>query len=90
MPQGAVQTACQQACPSTAITFGNLNAPHSKVAELKKSHRNYALLGDISTIPRTTYLARLTNPNETITPPAADDHGHGHGESAPAEASHEA
>ena len=43
-----------------------MNAPDSKVAELKKSHRNYGTLAEITTQPRTTYLARLTNPNEEL------------------------
>ncbi len=71
VPDGAVRTACEQACPSAAIAFGNLNAPNSRVAELKASHRNYSILADLNTRPRTTYLARLTNPNEALTPPAA-------------------
>jgi molybdopterin-containing oxidoreductase family iron-sulfur binding subunit len=66
VPDDAVQTACQQACSSGAITFGNIHAPHSKVAELKNSHRNYSILGDLNTRPRTTYLARLTNPNPEL------------------------
>ncbi len=60
---GEVVTACQQACPSRAITFGNLNDPDSAVARLKASPRNYAVLGEINTRPRTTYLARIDHPN---------------------------
>ena len=69
--EGQVITACQQVCPSSAIEFGNINNEHSPVARLKKSHRNYGLLADLNTRPRTTYLARLTNPNTALTPGAA-------------------
>jgi molybdopterin-containing oxidoreductase family iron-sulfur binding subunit len=57
---GEVVTACQQACPAKAITFGNLADPQSSVRRLRSSERNYALLGEQGTRPRTTYLARLS------------------------------
>jgi molybdopterin-containing oxidoreductase family iron-sulfur binding subunit len=56
---GDVVTACQQACPTQAIVFGDINDPGSKVGALKRSRRNYALLGELNTQPRTTYLARI-------------------------------
>jgi MoCo/4Fe-4S cofactor protein with predicted Tat translocation signal len=56
---GEVVTACQQACPTQAIVFGDVNDPNSAVRALKRSSRNYALLGELNTKPRTTYLARL-------------------------------
>lgn len=59
----AVKTACQAACPARAISFGNLNDPEGDVAKQKKDPRNYGLLTELNTRPRTTYLARLTNPN---------------------------
>ncbi|MEO6811767.1 MAG: TAT-variant-translocated molybdopterin oxidoreductase [Isosphaeraceae bacterium] len=58
-----VETACQGVCPTRAISFGNMNDPEGDVAKLKKSPRNYALLAELNTRPRTTYLAKLTNPN---------------------------
>ncbi len=60
---GEVTPACAQACPADAIVFGDLNLRGSKVAELERSDRRYALLGEIGTKPRTTYLARIRNPN---------------------------
>ena len=56
---GEVVTACQQACPTQAIVFGDRNDPKAAVSRLKASGRNYALLGDLNTQPRTTYLARI-------------------------------
>ena len=59
---GEVVTACQQACPTQAIVFGDVNDPDSAVSRLKRSPRNYALLGALNTRPRTTYLARIEQP----------------------------
>ena len=60
---GDVRTACQQACPTQAIVFGDLNDTSSQVRKLKETPLNYALLGELGTKPRTTYLAKVTNPN---------------------------
>jgi molybdopterin-containing oxidoreductase family iron-sulfur binding subunit len=61
-----VVTACQAVCPTRAIVFGNINDPTSAVARAKASPRNYGLLDEQNTRPRTTYLARLRNPNPEI------------------------
>jgi molybdopterin-containing oxidoreductase family iron-sulfur binding subunit len=63
VPEGTIKTACQQACPAEAIAFGNLNDPNSQVSRLKTQQRNYSLLDFLGTKPRTTYLARIRNPN---------------------------
>ena len=63
---GEVVTACQSACPTQAITFGNLNDRNSAAKDLKSDPRNYALLGHLDTRPRTTYLADLRNPNGAL------------------------
>jgi Fe-S-cluster-containing dehydrogenase component len=61
--EGDVVTACQAACPTKAIEFGAISNPKSRVSALRTDPRSYALLGKLGTRPRTTYLARLQNPN---------------------------
>jgi molybdopterin-containing oxidoreductase family iron-sulfur binding subunit len=60
---GEIKTACQQACPGEAIVFGDINDAASRVAKLRAEPRNYGLLADLNTKPRTTYLAHVKNPN---------------------------
>ncbi len=63
---GELVTACQQSCPANAIIFGNINDPGSRVSKLKSNSRNYGLLADLNTRPRTTYLAEIRNPNPEL------------------------
>ena len=63
---GDVVTACQSACPAQAIVFGNINDRKSVVAHEKESPRSYGLLSELNTRPRTTYLAKLKNPNPEL------------------------
>jgi Fe-S-cluster-containing dehydrogenase component len=76
---GEVLTACQSACPTEAIVFGNINDPQSAVSKLKASTLNYPLLGELNTRPRTTYLAIVRNPNtemEPTRPLGTEEEGH--------------
>jgi len=70
VPTNSVTTACQDACPTRAITFGNLRNEKDDVSKLKLNARNYDLLKYIGTLPRTSYLARVRNPNPKM--PGAD------------------
>jgi molybdopterin-containing oxidoreductase family iron-sulfur binding subunit len=70
---GEIQTACQTACPTEAIIFGDLNDPESRVAKLKLEPRNYDVLADLNTRPRASYLAAIRNTNAEL--------GNGHGNS---------
>lgn len=63
---GEIQTACQVACPSRAIVFGDMRNPKNAVALARASKRNYLMLEELNTRPRTTYLSRVTNPNPAL------------------------
>jgi molybdopterin-containing oxidoreductase family iron-sulfur binding subunit len=79
-----LQTACQQACPTEAIVFGNINAAMEPIREFQPDHvsrvkalkdqpLDYSLLADLTTRPRTTYLARIQNPNPALSAGASKD-----------------
>jgi molybdopterin-containing oxidoreductase family iron-sulfur binding subunit len=63
---GEIVTACQQACPASAITFGNLNDPNSAVSKHKATERDYQALADLNYRPRTSYTAGVINPNPEL------------------------
>ncbi len=65
---GDIVTACQAACPTQAIVFGNINDPNARVTRLKQEPRTYGLLEDLNTRPRTTYLAAVRNPHPDLAP----------------------
>jgi molybdopterin-containing oxidoreductase family iron-sulfur binding subunit len=64
--EGEVRTACQEACPTDAIVFGDLNDPGAHVSRLHREERRYDLLHELGTRPRTAYLARVMNPNPEL------------------------
>ncbi len=64
--EGEVQTACQQACPAQAITFGDINNPDSEVSRIRESNRRYEMLAQLNVKPRTSYLARINNPDPAL------------------------
>jgi MoCo/4Fe-4S cofactor protein with predicted Tat translocation signal len=75
---GEIVTACEAACPTQAIVFGDLNDKNSRVAKAHADPRSYGLLAELNTRPRTTYLAAVTNPNTELTPETAGPATGGH------------
>ncbi len=81
IPDGFFQTACQQACPSNSITFGDILDESSKVSKTRANQRSYMLLGYLNTRPRTSHMVRVTNPNPKLRTPVEDPFHHGgHGD----------
>jgi molybdopterin-containing oxidoreductase family iron-sulfur binding subunit len=64
MIDGDIQTACQQACPSQAIVFGDLKDPHSRISRLRTNRRYYSVLAELGTVPNVGYLTKVRNPLE--------------------------
>jgi MoCo/4Fe-4S cofactor protein with predicted Tat translocation signal len=75
---GEIVTACEAACPTQAIVFGDLNDKTSRVAKAHADPRSYGLLAELNTRPRTTYLAAVRNPNSELTPETAGPASGGH------------
>lgn len=77
IPDGEIQTACEQACPTNAIVFGDLNDPESRVSRLHRTPRAYALLEELNVKPRNLYLARIRNPHPAFKVALLDGSHHG-------------
>jgi Fe-S-cluster-containing dehydrogenase component len=78
LPDGTISTACQQACPTEAIVFGDLSDPNSRVSRLHADQRHYDLLPELYTKPRNKYLARVRNPHPMLAQASAEPSHGGH------------
>jgi molybdopterin-containing oxidoreductase family iron-sulfur binding subunit len=78
LQDGEILTACQQACPTQAIEFGDVNEPASRVARAHANPRAYAMLAELNIKPRTHYLARIRNPHPALAEKRQDHHDHSH------------
>jgi molybdopterin-containing oxidoreductase family iron-sulfur binding subunit len=76
LPDGTITTACQAACPTEAIVFGDLSDPESRVSRMHGDRRQYELLGELNDKPRTRFLARVRNPNPELVATASQPAGH--------------
>lgn len=85
---GEVVTACQQACPTRAIEFGNLRDEHSKVRTAHNSKRSYGILTELMTNPRNKFLAKVTNPHWMLARPDLDPVLHHHGDEGHGDGGH--
>jgi molybdopterin-containing oxidoreductase family iron-sulfur binding subunit len=74
LPDGTIITACQAACPTEAIVFGDLSDPESRVSKMHGDRRQYELLGELNDKPRTRFLARVRNPNPELVAAAPAGH----------------
>lgn len=75
---GEIKTACQVACPTHAIAFGNIKDPLSEVSKWKALSLNYGLLNELNTLPRLTYLAKIKNPNPALLVSGSENQPAGH------------
>lgn len=85
IPDGMFQTACQQACPTESIAFGDITDPDSNVNRIRNNSRSYGLLSYLNTRPRTNHLVRMRNPNPRLREPLVDPFHHGGADAHPDE-----
>ena len=93
VPRDSFTTACAQACPTEAIVFGDVADPESHVSKMKQQDRNYRLLAYLNVNTRTSYLARIRNPNPKMPDAgriAVASLGHGHERPGEAKPKHDA